>query len=311
MLPTDPGFYKNLLDHMSDGVYFVDRNRTITYWNKGAHRLTGYSAEEVVGRQCQDEILAHIDCRGTNLCQAGCPLSAAICDGDAHEARVFLRHRQGHRIPVLVRVQPIRDDSGNIVGAIEIFSDDSAQTEAQNRIEEMRRMAYLDHLTQLPNRRYLEVSLESAFSEFRMTGRPFGLIAIDMDSFKEINDRYGHSQGDQVLQTVARTLSSSLRARDIVGRWGGDEFVALIPRIDEAILRKLCGCCVSMVGATTLTTVDGTVLQLSVSVGATLAWPGATIDDLFRRADQMMYISKSNGRGRFTLSSTSRPTEHP
>ena len=69
MTPADPGFYKDLLDHMSDGVYFVDRERRIQYWNEGAHRLTGYTAEELMGKCCQDEILCHVDYAGRRLCR--------------------------------------------------------------------------------------------------------------------------------------------------------------------------------------------------------------------------------------------------
>ena len=111
--PADPGFYKELLDHMSDGVYFVDRERRIQYWNEGARRLTGYSAEELMGRYCQDNILCHIDAQGRKLCVDGCPLLSTMEDGTSHEARLFLRHKQGRRIPVLVQVQPLRAADGS------------------------------------------------------------------------------------------------------------------------------------------------------------------------------------------------------
>jgi PAS domain-containing protein len=77
-----PGFYKELLDNMSDGVYFVDRERRIVYWNEGASRLTGYAAEDILGKHCQDDILCHVDLDGKHLCQEGCPLSASIDDRD-------------------------------------------------------------------------------------------------------------------------------------------------------------------------------------------------------------------------------------
>ena len=76
--PSDPGFYKEILDHMSDGVYFVDRDRRILYWNEGARRLTGYNAEELLGKRCQDDVLCHVDSTGRSLCQSDCPLAASI-----------------------------------------------------------------------------------------------------------------------------------------------------------------------------------------------------------------------------------------
>ena len=80
MPESDSKFYKELLDHMSDGVYFVDRDRRILYWNEGAARLTGYRPEEMIGRCCQDNTLCHVDATGKNLCHDGCPLTASVAD---------------------------------------------------------------------------------------------------------------------------------------------------------------------------------------------------------------------------------------
>lgn len=220
MIPDGPGFYKELLDHLSDGVYFVDRERRILYWNEGAFRLTGYKAEELLGKCCQDDILCHVDYQGTRLCHEGCPLTATIASGEMHEATVFLRHKQGRRVPVSVRVQPIRDAGGAIIGAVEIFSDDSARNEARRMTEAMKRLAFLDHLTQLPNRRFMEMSLRTALTEYQEHKDPFGLMLIDIDGFKAINDSFGHSCGDRTLQEVALTLIGSLRPTDTLGRWG-------------------------------------------------------------------------------------------
>lgn len=301
MTPADPGFYKELLDHMSDGVYFVDRERRIQYWNEGAHRLTGYTAEELMGKCCQDDILCHVDYAGRRLCREGCPLTATIADGDSHEASVFLRHKQGRRVPVSVRVQPIRDPEGAIVGAIEIFSDDSARTEAQRKTEAMNRLAFLDHLTQLPNRRFLEMSLRTALVEFQEHNDPFGLLMIDLDGFKGINDSFGHSCGDRALQEAAKTLTGSLRPTDTVGRWGGDEFLAVIRNVNQNVLSKLAQRCVMLGAQVSIPAGDGKRIALSLSVGAALSRPGDTAEQLIQRADQLMYRSKSSGRGIATV----------
>ena len=102
MTPSED-LYRTIVENMHDGLYFVDRERRITYWNRGAERITGYSAAEVVGTSCADNILVHVDALGRQLCQGSCPLIAAMADGAAHEAEVFLHHKQGHRLPVWVR----------------------------------------------------------------------------------------------------------------------------------------------------------------------------------------------------------------
>jgi len=298
MTPTDPNFYKELLDHMSDGVHFVDRDRRVLYWNEGASRLTGYKPEELVGRCCQDNTLCHVDAEGHNLCQDGCPLTASVADGGSHEAQVFLRHKQGRRVPVFVRVQPIREADGSIIGAVEIFSDDSVRHAAQRKTAEMERLAFLDQVTQLPNRRYVEMSLQTVLSEYQVHKDPFGVLVIDLDRFKAINDRFGHATGDRALREAAKTLLAALRNTDIVGRWGGDELIAVVRHVNSEILKSLAERCCILVAKTSFPNGDGSPVSMSVSVGGTLALPDDTAEGLIKRADELMYQSKTSGRGR-------------
>ena len=301
MLTDTPNFYRELLHQMRDGVYFVDRNRRILYWNEGATRLTGYGPEEIVGRLCNDNILNHVDGCGEGLCDNGCPLTASIGDGVGREAEVFLRHKRGHRVPVLVRVQPVRASDGSIEGAVEIFSDNSGQVEAERKIEEMRRMAFLDHLTQLPNRRFMELALRSAYSEYQVHGCAFGVLVVDVDWFKQINDSAGHSTGDRVLKEVGLTLVDSLRPSDIVGRWGGDEFLAIVKNVDLNELRHLSDRCAVIESRVGVPNHDGERISISVSIGAGLIRAGEDVHEVVERADQLSYASKSAGRNRATV----------
>lgn len=293
-------FYKELLDRVGDGVYFVDRERRIVYWNEGAARLTGYKSEELLGRRCQDNILCHVDQKGKRLCLDGCPLSESIADGQARTANVFLRHKQGRRVPVCVHVQPMQGADGSIIGAIEIFNENSAELESQRKMDEMIRLAFLDHLTLLPNRRFLDMSLHTALSEYEVHQDPFGVLVIDLDKFKTINDRYGHSGGDRALQEAAKTLVGSLRPSDIVGRWGGDEFLAITRNVNLGSLRELAQRCVTMISETAALINLGQRIPITSSVGAALSRQGETAEELVNRADELMYRSKTGGRGRAT-----------
>jgi diguanylate cyclase (GGDEF)-like protein/PAS domain S-box-containing protein len=300
-MPTiDQGFYKKLLDEMSDGVYFVDRDRRILYWNDGAFRLTGYTAGELVGRQCQDNILCHVDQIGTKLCLEGSPLTASLEDGEAHSANVFLRHKEGRRVPVSVRVQPIKADDGAIAGAIEIFSDDSAKVEALRRSAGMERLAFLDQLTRLPNRRFMRMSMRTALSEYKVHKAPFGALMFDLDGFKVINDTNGHECGDRALREVAKTLVGSLRPTDVVGRWGGDEFLAIVKNVNLETLRTLVERCIVMVRETAIPRDGEKPVSLSISAGAAMIHSGETAEELVHRADELMYRSKKDGLNRAT-----------
>lgn len=115
-------FYKTILDNLFDGVYFVDSERRITYWNKGAERISGFFEAEVLNLACYDNILNHVDETGKRLCLDGCPLAEVLKDGIPRQAEVFLRHKAGHRVPVAVRITPVYEGN-TIVGAVEIFSD--------------------------------------------------------------------------------------------------------------------------------------------------------------------------------------------
>ena len=294
-------FYKELLDHMSDGVYFVDQNRRILYWNQGATRLTGYRPEEIVGRCCDDDTLCHVDETGKQLCKEGCPLTASIRDGSSHEADVFLRDKHGRRVPVSVRVRPIRAADGAIIGAVEVFNDISLQYAERLKADEMERLAFIDELTQLPNRRYLELTLDTALEQYRLHGEPFGVLVIDLDSFKLINDDFGHMYGDRALEQVARTLSSVLRSSDVIGRWGGDEFLAVIRHVSGPLLEVLAERCCTLVAKTSITDGDETPVSLSISIGGALARKNDTAEDLIHRADERMYESKAVGRGQATV----------
>lgn len=293
-------FYKSVLDNLYDGVYFVDRDRRITYWNKGAERISGYAAEEVTGRSCRDGLLNHVNEEGCLLCTDACPLAASMDDGKPREAEVFLHHAGGHRIPVLVRSSPMRDDDGKIIGAVEIFSCNAALLATRRRAHTLENLTLTDPLTGVGSRRHLDVRLKSTLLEYREQQIPFGLLFIDVDHFKQVNDRYGHEAGDKVLRMVALTLRGNLRTGDDVGRWGGEEFVCILQDIQPEMLPRIAEKQRSLIACSRLDLQDGSI-AVTVSVGATIVRPEDELPSLIHRADQLMYSSKSEGRNRTTI----------
>ena len=292
--------YKSLLANVSDGVYFTDLNRTIIYWNNTAEKITGFSAEEVIGHGCHDNILIHVDDHGRSLCQSGCPMTQTIKDLKPHQGRVFVHHKLGHRIPVHIRTMPLVDKNGEVLGGAEFFTEVSKSDAMQQRLKELQLLALLDPLTQLPNRRHLEIEIDARFHEMERIGLIFGLLFMDIDHFKNINDTYGHPIGDKVLQTVARTLRAATRPFDLVGRWGGEEFVGVIRNIQLDQLVEIGERLRQLVRASSVP-LDQKRLRATISIGATLATEGDTRGNLVNRADQLMYTSKQNGRNRLTV----------
>jgi diguanylate cyclase (GGDEF)-like protein/PAS domain S-box-containing protein len=295
MAETDENFYKALLDNLYDGVYFVDLHRKITYWNKSAESLTGYKRSEIVGRHCWNNILMHVNSKGKNLCEGLCPLATAMKDDTMTEQAIYLRHKEGHRVPVLVRASPIKDGNGQIIGAVEIFSDNSPRISLEQKVEELQRLALLDQLTELGNRRYAELAVHTKLDELRRYDSRFGVLFIDIDHFKRINDTHGHKTGDKVLQMVARTLQNGVRASDIVSRWGGEEFIAVVPHADKKHLHTLSHKLLALVGQSTFFAGEEPI-NVTVSIGATISRMGDTDEDLITRADKLMYEGKLAGR---------------
>lgn len=292
--------FRRIIDNLHDGLYFVDKDRVITYWNKAAERISGFRAEEVVGRSCSDSILTHVDGEGNLLCHGMCPLAACIDDGKPREAEVYLHHKNGHRIPVSVRISTLTDRDGDIVGGIELFTDISNQDANRLRVRELEKLALLDNLTQLANRNFIEREIQSRFEEKKRFNVPFGILFMDIDHFKRFNDTYGHDVGDAVLKFVANTLVANSRPFDLYGRWGGEEFIGIVRNINEADLKNLGNRLRSLVENAYIDH-EGERLRVTISIGATLVGGGDTIESLFKRADTLLYRSKSAGRNRLTI----------
>lgn len=296
----DIAFYQELVENMSDGVYFVDRDRRITYWNQGAARLTGFSAAEVVGRTCRSGVLNHVDSAGTPLCQDRCPLKAIMADGESRETHVWMNHKDGARRPVWVRAAPIRDEMGNIIGAVEVFSDDTATVDTHTRLNELERLAMVDQLTGLGNRRYLEARLTSQCEKRTRYGLPCGILFIDIDHFKNVNDTYGHEVGDKALALVARTLSHALAGSSIATRYGGEEFVVLEPEADLVSLTATAERLRAMV-ATSRMMAGGHRVKLAISLGGILLAKEEDPEAALARADSCLYAAKTAGRNRVVM----------
>jgi len=292
-------FYEKLLDTMQDGVYFVNRERRITYWNEGAQKLSGYSGQDTVGKSCFDNLLGHVDEDGRPMCSNGCPLSAVLQDGQSREMEVYLRHKEGHRVPITVRALPMRDAMGQIVGAVEVFSDSSDKKKSEKRVSELEQLAFRDPLTALPNRRFLELKVSQALEEHRSFGRLYGLLMFDLDQFKQINDSQGHEAGDALLKTVAKTLAQGLRTVDIVGRWGGEEFLVLMPDLDAVELGDLAERCRVLIAQSSVA-VGLARVSATASIGATVLTSEDSAEGALRRVDELMYQSKHSGGDRTT-----------
>lgn len=293
--------YETLIPHLYVGVYVVDRNRTIIYWNEGSERITGYKQEEVVNRHCFDNILQHVDYNGKQLCFGGCPLHHTIQTGEINESHVFLRHKEGYRIPVSVKAIPIYDKDNQITGAIEVFTDERFQREVFNENERLKNELMKDPLTEIANRRYFEFQLKHIYEEAIVFQKPFGLLMFDIDHFKSVNDTHGHQIGDEILKVVAKTLTSNIGEADVISRWGGEEFIGIIKVNNLEELKEIAEKLRILVSKSTYKKSNEEILNVTISIGGTIFSQDDKIDDLIKRSDDYLYQSKKNGRNQSTI----------
>ena len=291
--------YLSIINNMHDGAYFVDTERTIQFWNKAAEEITGYAAEEIVGKQCQNSKLNHIDGEGRPLCMVGCPLFSTIIDGEQRRANVYVRHKDGYRVPITVNIFPIHCGT-EIIGAAEVFARNSPKVYEDNLIENLAGIAMHDALTNLPNRRYLESFLSFKFDEYTRFDRPFALLFADIDNFSKFNNTYGHDAGDAVLCNISTSLRNTMRNTDLVGRWGGEEFIGIYTISKDSEAAIVAEKFRHLVNNTEVMN-NGEPLCVSVSVGITIVQKGDTVQSIVERADHLMYESKQNGKNRVTF----------
>jgi len=286
--------YKKLTEDLYDGLYFVNRDRKIILWNKRAEEITGYKKKEILGKQRYSSILQHMDRAGRKLCLTKyCPLWASINTGKPSMNRLYFRRKDGVRIPVDVHTMPIRL-RGKIIGAIEIFRDASVYERMERQKEIAKEISLTDVLTGLPNRRYLNKELELEIRKFKKYEDDLYIAEADIDHFKRINDRFGHKAGDLVLRKISFLIQNNIRATDFAGRYGGEEFLIILPNTPKANSRIVLERIRRSIKNARVTN----RISVTVSIGAAKAKAIDNPDTLFKRADSALYEAKRNGRNR-------------
>ena len=298
--------FRRILDTISDGVYVTTADREIVFWSEGAERITGYSAQDVVGKHCYDNVLVHTDLNGKNLCFDGCPLQECIETGTERTiSEVFLKRKDGERLAVYVKTSVYEED-GQKYG-VEVFGalESVAGRELVARVQELSDSSVTDALTGLFNRRYIDAVLAQQFALYRRTGGHFGVLYLDIDHFKSVNDALGHAGGDEAIKFLAGVIATNARRMDVAARYGGDEFVAVcaIASPDELLAygRRL----VATIGNSSFGPAARTGLRLTISAGAALVAQGdADERAVLERADSAMYRAKRTGRDKVVVEAT-------
>jgi len=301
-MPVDLGLddYKTVLESLPAGVYVVDLDRRILFWNDGAERITGYLRHEAIGRRCADGLLEHCDENGALLCGDRCPLEETMRDAGRRQVDVFLRHKDGQRVPVRVQAVPLRDEQGVVIGATECFEERELLPGGAVDVHRFGMHHLIHSAAELPDRKKIVACLEEEIADFRESPVPFGVLCIRVDELEAVRRTAGQRAVEGVMSMVARTLAANLGPNDLVGRWSDDCFVAIVKNCASEILVRFAGLLKRLARAAAIPW-WGDRLSVTVSMGGSLVRGGDTPETLFHRAETNLATAAAAGGDRVAV----------
>jgi diguanylate cyclase (GGDEF)-like protein/PAS domain S-box-containing protein len=281
-----------VFDNSQEGIVITDANNVFLNVNPAFTRITGYARDEVIGKN--PKLLSS----GRQDKTYYAAMWQALKQKKAWRGEIWNRRKSGEIFAELLSIAAICDDEGRARRYVGVFSDISY---LKTHEAELSQVANYDALTGIPNRRLLADRLDQAIARAQRGGRMLFVCYLDLDGFKQVNDRYGHEAGDQLLVEVSRRLQDALRAGDTLARLGGDEFVVLLN--DLASERKCRQILDRILEIIALPVVIGShEVVVSASIGVTFhTAANEDGDTLLRQADQAMYVAKQSGKSRYHL----------
>jgi diguanylate cyclase (GGDEF)-like protein/PAS domain S-box-containing protein len=287
------------LESTQDGVMVTDLRPRIVSVNRAFTEITGYNEAEAIGESPR---LLHSGRHDAAYFER---LWAALATHGRWQGEVWNRRKNGELYTQWMSVSTVRDDAGKPTHYVAVFTDITPQKQAEERLQ---RMAHFDPLTQLPNRPMVLSRLEHAVAGAQRAASRVGVLFIDLDNFKTVNDSLGHAAGDALLVAVAERLASRVRREDTLGRLGGDEFVLILEHLDTP--QEAARVAQELIDLLeTPFQVAGIELYVQASVGISL-YPddGHEVSELVRDADAAMYQAKRAGRGTYRFYTESLTT---
>ncbi len=283
----------SVFDNAIEGIMITDPTGVIQRVNPGFIAITGYTAEEAVGKTPR---LLKSNRHGRDFYRK---MWRSITGDGQWRGEIWNRRKTGEAYPEWLSVTAIRDHTGTTTHYVAVFRDISDEKRSEARLKHQ---AYHDPLTGLPNRQLFNDRLEQALAQARRNETPVAVLFLDLDQFKTINDSLGHKVGDQLLQEVAIRIKGCVRDEDTVARLGGDEFILIIqePREGENDAVEVARRIIAALAEPVI--LEGHEVFTSPSIGITF-YPedGRDVDTLVKNADMAMYRAKSGGRASYEL----------
>src|SRR5215213_2144021 len=297
--------WQTIVDALQDGVAVLDEGGRILACNTAAALILGRTASQLIGRTPLELELGAIHEDGTELQAESYPSVRAMRSAKAMREQVIgICHSNGRVRWLSVSATPMGPET-RPAAVVLTFRD---VTERRDYEAELHRLAEVDELTGLPNRRAFLAVLADHLASRRREDLRGALLVLDLDRFKELNDTLGHAVGDRVLVHAARAMEERLRTTDFLGRLAGDEFAVLLPRADEDEAEQVAQALAERLREETVPTAQG-IRQMSASIGVVplSGAAAASVDRALQSADDAMYAAKAAGRDRWELAHSTAP----
>ncbi len=284
--------WNTVFSDATEGMVITDTKGRILDVNHAFTRITGYSLDEVKGKN--PRILKS----GRHEESFYRAMWRSLVETGRWRGEIWNRRKQGDIYPEWLSISRVRDRTGATSNYVAVFSDISALKESERKLYHL---AHHDPLTGLPNRLLMSARLEHLLDQQQRNATSIAVIFIDLDRFKNINDSYGHPFGDQLLIEVANRLRASLRRQDTIARLGGDEFVIILEQLNHMEdAATVANTCITALDQPFL--LDGRELYITPSIGVTLSpEDGRDSETLLKNADIAMYRAKARGGNQFSF----------
>lgn len=285
---------KGITSSMGEGVYVMDCNKGLEFINPEAEKLLGWTFEEI--KDADIHALIHIHNEETG---GECIVQKAYENKERYHSETELfKKKNGEIFPVSITASPIDTDAHTCEGAVVIFKD---ITERKKMQEELTQLALYDKLTKLYNRGSFDKKLSEELDRSNRYDKKFSLLMFDIDFFKKVNDTYGHQAGDEALKSVANIIRKSIRTNDYPTRFGGEEFIVILPETESTKAVKLADRIRKIIEVSDIHISETETIHITISVGVATSHKGISTDELIKNVDDALYQAKNSGRNQVSV----------